>query len=58
MTNGTLTVYRRPTRLADLNFVVATEQHPDNRAFVGQWSRQEHASAVARAAAALGVLRQ
>ncbi|MGB3493818.1 MAG: GNAT family protein [Elainellaceae cyanobacterium] len=35
----------RPTVDADLDFVMAAEGHPDNRPFVGQWSRQEHADA-------------
>lgn len=34
-----------PTTEADLDFVIAAEEHPDNRSFIGQWSRQEHANA-------------
>lgn len=26
----------------DLDFVLKTEQHPDNNPFVGQWTREEH----------------
>ncbi len=39
----------RPTTLGDLDFVVALERHPENVGFVGQWSREEHASAIERA---------
>lgn len=38
----------RPTRAADLDFVLALEQHPDNRPFIAQWSRDEHSSAIER----------
>ena len=38
----------RPTRSADLDFVLALEQHPENRPFIGQWSRAEHEGAIAR----------
>jgi len=38
----------RPTTLADLDFVFALERAPGNAGFVGQWSRDEHASAIAR----------
>jgi diamine N-acetyltransferase len=39
----------RPTQLADLDYVVALERHADNVPFIGQWSREEHAAAIARA---------
>ena len=39
----------RPTAVAELDFVLALERHPDNVPFIGQWSREEHA-AVIRAA--------
>lgn len=35
----------RPTTDLDLDFVIAAERHPDNCPFVGQWTRQRHASA-------------
>ena len=34
----------RPTELEDLDAVVAIEQHPENRPFIGQWSREDHAA--------------
>ena len=36
----------RPTVLADLDFVLAAEQHPDNALYVGQWSRERHEEAI------------
>ena len=41
-------VVLRPTELGDLDFVVALERHPENAPFIGQWSRDEHAAALAR----------
>jgi ribosomal protein S18 acetylase RimI-like enzyme len=38
----------RLTTRDDLDFVFALERVPENAAFVGQWSREEHAAAVAR----------
>jgi RimJ/RimL family protein N-acetyltransferase len=38
----------RPTGDADLDFVMALERDPENSSFVGQWSRAEHADAIAR----------
>jgi ribosomal protein S18 acetylase RimI-like enzyme len=38
----------RPTAPADLDFVLALEQHPDNSRFIAQWSREEHAAAIER----------
>jgi diamine N-acetyltransferase len=37
----------RPTCLADLDFVIDAENHPDNRDFVSQWTRQAHEEAIA-----------
>lgn len=37
----------RPTTVADLAFVLAAENHPDNAPFVGQWSREQHQQAIA-----------
>jgi ribosomal protein S18 acetylase RimI-like enzyme len=37
----------RPTRLGDLDFVLAAEQHPDNAPYVNQWSREQHEDAIA-----------
>lgn len=37
----------RPTEAADLAFVLATEQHPDNAPFIGQWSQKRHEAAIA-----------
>ncbi|NJR38659.1 MAG: GNAT family N-acetyltransferase [Leptolyngbyaceae cyanobacterium CSU_1_4] len=37
----------RPTTFADLNFVLTAENHPDNRDFVSQWTRQQHEEAIA-----------
>lgn len=39
------TVRLRPTSEADLDFVLATEQHEENRPFVGQWSYERHHAA-------------
>ena len=38
----------RPTRPADLDFVLALERGAENAPFIGQWSREEHAAAIAR----------
>ncbi|HKC49628.1 MAG TPA: GNAT family N-acetyltransferase [Myxococcota bacterium] len=37
----------RPTALGDLDFVLALERHPENAAFIGRWTRAEHAAAIA-----------
>ncbi len=42
----------RPTRPADLTWVLAAEQHLENAPYVGQWSRAQHAAAIARPDAA------
>lgn len=36
----------RPTTPADLDFVLAAEQHPDNRPFILPWSRERHITAL------------
>ncbi|MBW4517169.1 MAG: GNAT family N-acetyltransferase [Timaviella obliquedivisa GSE-PSE-MK23-08B] len=37
----------RPTTSEDLDFVLAAENHSDNRDFVSQWTRQQHEEAIA-----------
>ena len=37
----------RPTLLADLDFVLAAEQHPDNAETIGHWTRARHEAAIA-----------
>lgn len=39
----------RRTAKADLDFVLALERDPENAGLVGQWTREEHASAIERA---------
>ena len=39
----------RRTADADLDFVLALEHHPDQQPFIGQWTRDEHRDALARA---------
>ncbi|NJL45281.1 MAG: GNAT family N-acetyltransferase [Leptolyngbyaceae cyanobacterium SM2_3_12] len=36
----------RGTQLADLPFVLGAERHPDNRAYIGQWSYERHSAAI------------
>ncbi|WP_150270137.1 GNAT family N-acetyltransferase [Paenibacillus tepidiphilus] len=36
----------RETTETDLDFVLAAEQHADNRLYVGQWSREQHLAAL------------
>lgn len=38
----------RPTREADLDFVLALEGDPENAPFISQWSRDEHRDTIAR----------
>jgi diamine N-acetyltransferase len=38
----------RPTTSTDLDFVSALERHPDQQPFIGQWTREEHLSAIER----------
>lgn len=38
----------RPTVLADLEFVRAAEQHPDNAPYIGQWTQARHERAMAK----------
>ena len=33
---------------ADLDFVLALEHHPDQRPFIGQWTREQHLETMAR----------
>ncbi len=40
------TVQLRPSQPADLDFVLAAEQHPDNSPYVWQWSREQHLAAL------------
>jgi len=39
-------VLLRPTRLEDLDFVLALEQDAENRPFIGSWTREQHADAI------------
>lgn len=41
-----LSVQLRNTQAADLDYVVAAEQHPDNCPFIFQWSREDHLNAL------------
>ncbi|WP_339318462.1 hypothetical protein [Paenibacillus sp. FSL R10-2734] len=34
------------TTVQDLAFVLATEQNEGNRAYIGQWSKEEHTAAI------------
>ncbi|KPQ37291.1 MAG: Acetyltransferase [Phormidesmis priestleyi Ana] len=36
-----------PTAISDLDFVVATEQAPENARYIGQWSKARHKAAIA-----------
>jgi ribosomal protein S18 acetylase RimI-like enzyme len=38
----------RPSRHADLGFIVELERHPENRELIGQWSDALHLAAIAR----------
>ena len=39
----------RRTSIADLDFVLALEHHPDQVSFIGQWTRDEHVATLERA---------
>ena len=41
-----MTIQLRPTIPADLDFVLATEADAANSPYVGQWTRQEHATSL------------
>jgi RimJ/RimL family protein N-acetyltransferase len=43
-----VTVTLRPTEPTDLDFVIGLERHADNKPFIGQWTREGHAAAIAR----------
>ena len=36
----------RHAKEQDLDFIMAAESHPENRPFIGQWTREEHQSAI------------
>jgi RimJ/RimL family protein N-acetyltransferase len=40
-------VFLRRTELEDLDYVLSTEQDPENKRFVFQWSREQHEEAIA-----------
>lgn len=42
----TAVIRLRSTHAADLPWIVAVEQHADNRAFVGQWTHEQHHAAL------------
>lgn len=37
-----MTISLKGTKEEDLDFVLATERHPSNSPYIGQWSREEH----------------
>jgi diamine N-acetyltransferase len=40
-------IHLRPTTPQDLDFVLIAENHPDNRNFVSQWTREQHEQTIA-----------
>jgi len=44
---GAPAVRLRPTTAADLDWVLAAESHPENAPYVTQWTRAQHAEAIA-----------
>jgi len=36
----------RPTRPEDVDFVMAVERQPDNSPFIGEWTREQHVTAI------------
>ena len=45
----TVSVQLRATVPADLDFILPLEHRPDNHAFIGRWTREEHLASMARA---------
>ncbi len=45
-TDTTPQIRLRPTTLADLDFVIAAERHPDNEPYIGQWPKVRHEAAI------------
>ena len=39
----------RPTQLAELPFILTVERHPENSPYIGQWSQQQHRTALSDA---------
>jgi ribosomal protein S18 acetylase RimI-like enzyme len=42
-------VHLKRTAAEDLDFILTLEHRPDNRDFIGQWTRDEHVASMARA---------
>ncbi|HZR79824.1 MAG TPA: GNAT family N-acetyltransferase [Candidatus Binatia bacterium] len=45
--SGSSEIRLRPTQRADLDFVLALEQSPENAPYIGRWTRAEHLAAIA-----------
>jgi RimJ/RimL family protein N-acetyltransferase len=43
-----LAIRLRRSTPADLDFVLAVEHHPDQKPFIGQWTREQHLETMAR----------